>query len=255
MTQERELTAVIVDDEERARRRLLRLLEAWPSVKVLAEAGNGAQAVAAIASLEPDVVFLDVQMPDMDGFEVLAQLPAPPRYVIFTTAYDRYALDAFEVGAVDYLLKPFGERELARALARAIERSAPQRFAAGYERILAALERPRYVESIPVTYLKDIVLLPVAEIVCFAADRELVAIHTASGDEYTADLTLAELEEKLDPARYFRAHRKAIINLDHLVRLEPVEGSRFVAVLGDVPGSRVEVSRSASKRLRERLGL
>lgn len=255
MTTDAKMTAVVVDDEERARRRLARMLKDWPSVELVAQAENGAQAVAAIQSLEPDVVFLDVQMPDLDGFEVLAQLHTPPRYVIFTTAYDRYALDAFEVGAVDYLLKPFGEKELARAMARAIERSAAERFRAGYERMLQALDRPRYAESIPVTYLKDIVLLPVAEIAYFVADNEMVAIHTLGGKAYSADQTLTELESKLDPARFFRAHRKTIINLDHLLRLEPVEGSRFVAVLVDGAGTKVEVSRSGSKRLRERLGL
>jgi len=255
MTTERGLTAIVVDDEERARRRLTRMLEDWPSVRVVAQAENGAQAVAAITTLAPDLVFLDVQMPDLDGFEVLRRLDAPPRYVIFTTAYDRYALDAFEVGAVDYLLKPFGEKELARAMARAVDRSAADRFHAGYERMLQALERPRFIESIPVTYLKDIVLLPVAEIAYFEADQELVAIHTLGGKEYSADLTLTELEEKLDPSRFFRTHRKTIINLDHLVRLEPVEGSRFVAVLVDGAGTKVEVSRTGSKRLRERLGI
>jgi two-component system LytT family response regulator len=103
------LRTVVVDDEERARRRLCRMLAAEPLATVVAEAQSGAEAVTAITRHSPDLVFLDVQMPDLDGFGVLAQLPRPPRYVVFTTAYDRYALDAFSVGALDYLLKPFGE--------------------------------------------------------------------------------------------------------------------------------------------------
>jgi two-component system LytT family response regulator len=248
------LTAVVVDDEERARRRLVRMLAAFPSmVQVVAEAAGGLEAVELIDRERPEVVFLDVQMPDLNGFGVLERLARPPRYVVFTTAYDRYALDAFAVGAVDYLLKPFGERELARAVTRAVERSAEARFREGYERMLRALERPRHLESIPVSYLRDIVLLPVAEITHFEADQEMVAIHTRSGQAYTTELTLAELEGRLDPQRFFRAHRRSILNLDHLVRLEPVEGGRYVAVLGD--GARVEVSRAASRRLRERLGI
>lgn len=252
MTSPPKLTAIVVDDEERARKRLLRMLADWPSVEVKAEAKNGTEAVALIGEHRPDIVFLDVQMPDLDGFEVIRRLERPPRYVVFTTAYDRYALDAFEVGAVDYLLKPFGERELSRAMARAIERDAADRFREGYDRLLQALQRPSYLESIPVTYLKDIVLLPVTEITVFEADQEMVAIHTV-GREYTTDMTLTELEQKLDPARFFRAHRKTIINLEHLLRLEPVEGSRFVAVLSD--GNKIEVSRKSSRRLREKLGL
>lgn len=247
-----QIPTVVVDDEERARRRLVRMLGEWPSLTVVSEAGTGAEAVQVLEEVDPDLVFLDVQMPDFDGFEVLRRLERPPRYVIFTTAYDRYALDAFEVGAVDYLLKPFGERELARAVARAIERSAAERFAQGYERLLQALHRPRYVESIPVSYLKDIVLLPVSKISHFVADKEMVAIH-AGGEEYTGDLTLSELEGRLDPERFFRAHRSTIINLDHLMRLEPLEGSRYRAVLSS--GHKIEVSRTASRRLRERLGL
>jgi two-component system LytT family response regulator len=246
------LTAIIVDDEERARRRLARLLGARPELRLVGEASTGDEAIALIDRLAPDIVFLDVQMPDVDGFGVLRRLQRPPRYVVFTTAYDRYAIEAFAVGALDYLLKPFGERELTRAVARAVERNAGTRFREGYERLLLALDRPRFVESLPVTYLKDILLLPVAEITHFEADQELVAIHSG-GKVYTTDLTLAQLEERLDPERFFRAHRRSIINLGRLLRLEPVDGGRYVAVLAD--GANVEVSRSASRRLRERFGI
>lgn len=248
------LRAVVVDDEERARRRLVRLLGSFSAVvRVVAEAAGGEEAMAVIQREAPDIVFLDVQMPDLDGFAVLERLEPPPRYVVFTTAYDRYALEAFAVGAVDYLLKPFGEAELARAVTRAAARDAEARFRDSYDRLLGALQRPRHLESIPVTYLKDIVLLPTAEVTHFRADRALVAIHTREGQEYSTEMTLAELEGKLDPDRFFRAHRAAIINLEHLLRLEPVEGGRYVAVLAC--DTRIEVSRSASRRLRQRLGL
>jgi two-component system LytT family response regulator len=248
------LEAIVVDDEERARRRLVRMLAAWPGVTIVAEAAGGLEAVALIDEREPNLVFLDVQMPDLDGFGVLQRLARPPRYVVFTTAYDRYALEAFAVGALDYLLKPFGERELARAMARAVERSAEARFRESYDRLLRALDRPRYLESIPVTYLGDIVLLPVVEISCFEADAQLEMVSlTAGGTRYATDLTLGELEERLDPTRFFRAHRHSIINVGRLLRLEPVEGGRYTAVLAD--GARVEISRAASRKLRERLCL
>lgn len=246
------LRAVVVDDEERARKRLTRMLDEWHDVEVVAEAACGADAITAIQKHGPDLVFLDVQMPDLDGFGVLAQLPRPPRYVVFTTAYDRYAIDAFAVGAIDYLLKPFGEREVARAIERAMERSAEQRFRDGYPRMMASLDKPRWLERIPVSWLKDIVLVPVSAITHFEADNEMVAIHTA-GATYSTDMTLADLEVRLDPDHFFRAHRKAIVNLDRVVRLERLEGGRYLAVIGD--GVRVEVSRQASKRLRDQLSL
>jgi DNA-binding LytR/AlgR family response regulator len=252
MTASDRLTAVIVDDEQRAQERLVRMLGAWPRIDVVAQAADGATAVRLIDEVEPDIVFLDVQMPGMDGFEVLRHLARPPRHVVFTTAYDRYALDAFEVGAVDYLLKPFSERELARAVSRAFERSGAELFRQSYERLLQALDRPQYLERIPVTYLRDIVLLPVHDITAFTADHEMVAIRTA-GQSYASEMTLAELEQRLNPALFFRAHRSAIVNLERLVRLEPLEGGRFRAVMDD--GSRVDVSRTASRKLRGRLGL
>ncbi|MBI4699787.1 MAG: response regulator transcription factor [Deltaproteobacteria bacterium] len=246
------LTALVVDDEERARRRLVRLLAAYPQVRVAGEAASGTEAVAAIARLAPDIVFLDVQMPDLDGLAVLAQLTTAPRYVVFTTAYDRYAIEAFAVGAVDHLLKPFGEREVGRAVQRAMERDAGQRFREGYDRLVAVLDRPRFIERIPVTWLKDIVLVPVEGITHFEADQEMVAIHTP-GATYSTELTLAELEQRLDPARFLRVHRRAIVNLERIVRLERIEGTRLLAVLGqDV---RVELSRQGSRKLRERLGI
>jgi two-component system LytT family response regulator len=248
------LSAIVVDDEERARRRLVRMLSDLGSlVQVVGEADGGEAAVRLIEEQQPQVVFLDVQMPDLDGFGVLRRLERPPRYVVFTTAYDRYALDAFAVGAVDYLLKPFGERELARAVTRAVERDAEARFRQGYEKMLSALERPQHLESIPVSYLQDIVLLPTADVTHFEADQAMVAIRTHGGQDYTTEMTLADLESKLDPQRFFRAHRRAIINLDHLLRLEPMGGARYMAVLGG--GAKVEVSRTASRRLRERLGI
>jgi two-component system LytT family response regulator len=246
------LRTVVVDDEERARRRLCRMLAGEPLATVVAEAQCGAEAVTVITRHSPDLLFLDVQMPDLDGFGVLAQLPRPPRYVVFTTAYDRYALAAFKVGAIDYLLKPFAEADVARAVRRAVEHTAAAEFRAGYERMMAALARPRYLERIPVTHRHDIVLVSVADVTHFEAATELVEIH-AAGTVYATELTLAELETRLDPERFFRVHRRAIVNLDRVLRLTPAEGGRLLALLAD--GSAVEVSRQGARRLRDKLGV
>lgn len=246
------LRTIVVDDEDRARRRLLRMLASLPEVECVGEASGGTDAIALIRRQTPDLIFLDVQMPDMDGFEVLNALAKMPRYVVFATAFDRFAIQAFGVGALDYLLKPFDEGDVQRAVARALERDASERFLKGYERALTALQKPKFLERIPVTYLKDILLVPVATVTHFEADNELVSLH-ASGAVYTTDMTLAELEQRLDPERFFRAHRNAIISLERVIRLERADGTRFVAVLGD--GIRVEMSRTSSKRLREILGI
>lgn len=192
------------------------------------------------------------EMPDLDGFGVLRLLGRPPRYVVFTTAYDRYALDAFRFGALDYLLKPFGEREVSRAVFRAMERDAQCRFKLGYDRLLEALHKPAFLCQIPVSYLKDIILIPVVDISHFMADQQLVALF-CQGNCYYTEMTLAELEQRLDPACFFRGHRQSIFNLSHLVRLSPMDGGRFLAILSD--GSKVECSRAASRQLREKLEL
>ena len=140
-------------------------------------AAGGREAVTLIDRLAPELVFLDVQMPDLDGFGVLRELARPPRYVVFTTAYDRFALEAFAVGALDYLLKPFGERELARAIARAVEREAETRFQEGYHRLLAALERPRHL---------DILRSPTCRTSCSCRSARLSASRRTAGSRSTA---------------------------------------------------------------------
>ncbi|HVS02440.1 MAG TPA: response regulator [Thermoanaerobaculia bacterium] len=242
------LRALIVDDEEPARRLLAERLAAAADIEVVGECRNGFEAVQAIQRLVPDVVFLDVQMPKLDGFEVLELLDEPPA-VVFTTAYDEYALRAFEVHAVDYLLKPFGEQRLGEALARLRERLArgerpappplarTARAGAPLERVLVrdgerihvlAPERIDYVEA-----RGDGVVLKVG-------DRRL-----------RKATPLGELAAELDPRRFLRVHRSYLLNLERLAGLELYAKDSRVALLKD--GSRIPVSRAGYARLRELL--
>jgi two-component system LytT family response regulator len=245
------LKAVIVDDEELARRYLRELLEVHPEIEVVAECANGFEAVKAVAETSPDLLFLDVEMPKLDGFEVLELIhrpgtPAP--VVIFITAFDQYAMRAFDAHAVDYLLKPFGaerfERALERARARLNERRLPVELAA--ER--PAQERP---ERIVVRDGTRVHIIPLDKLDYAEAEDDYVALHTA-GKTHLKQQPIASLEATLDPRRFVRIHRSAIVNLERVARIEPFGKERRLAILHD--GTRLPVSRSGYARLLEAMG-
>jgi DNA-binding LytR/AlgR family response regulator len=241
--------AVIIDDEAPARARLQRMLAECLAerVAVVGEAEDGAAGLTLIARESPDLAFVDVQMPGLDGLQLVAQIPAPAPYVIFTTAHDRYALDAFDAGAIDYLLKPFD----ARRLARAVERAESLGMRARAEEVLAPLRAagaPKVLsDKLPVTLNGRVLLVPVQEISHFVVEHELVTVHTTRGN-YTTDYTLAALEGRLDPTRFFRAHRALLVNLDHVAAIDDMAGGR--AVLVTHAGARLAVSRQSSRKLR-----
>jgi two-component system LytT family response regulator len=244
-------TAVIIDDEAPARARLLRLLSESLAerITVLGEADDAESGLALIARASPDLAFVDVQMPGDDGLRMVARIPAPAPYVIFTTAHDRYALDAFEAGAIDYLLKPFD----ARRLVRAVERAESRGMRAQAEEVLAPLRAatPRALsERLPVNVSGRVLLVPVQEISHCIAEHELVTVHTSRGS-YTTDYTLTALEARLDPARFFRAHRALLVNLEHVAAIDDMVGGR--AVLLTHGGVRLAVSRQSSRKLRAML--
>ena len=247
------LRAVIVDDEPLARKRLRRLLEAHPSVAVIGEAADGETACRVIEETRPDLVFLDVQMPGLTGFDVLARLDTRPR-IIFITAHDQFAVRAFEEQAVDYLLKPVEPARLERALARVAppaQKSDDERL----DRLLEAVERRRPAfRRIPVRTGARIALVePSAIIFCRAEDKYAV-IYTANG-EHVADRTIEELERTLDPEKFLRVHRSTIVNLEFVQELTVIEGGRFVIQLKDASHTQVYASRAGAKALRDRLGL
>jgi two-component system, LytTR family, response regulator len=243
------LTALVVDDEELARRALVEQLADEPDVAVVGECANGFEAVKKVAELRPDILFLDVQMPKLDGFEVLELLDARPA-VIFVTAYDAHAIKAFEVNAVDYLLKPFSKERLRAALARAKERlGAPAREETG---ALAASARApgEYLTRLALKEGSKVVVLPVERVDWIRAQDDYVLLRSA-GKEHLKQMTLASLEAQLDPARFLRIHRSYLLNVDRLARLEPAVSGEKEAVLAD--GTRLPVSRAGAARLRELL--
>jgi two-component system LytT family response regulator len=233
------LRAVIVDDEELARAYLREMAAGHSELEIVAECANGFEAVKAVNELSPDLLFLDVQMPKLDGFEVLELIDADPA-VIFVTAYDQYAMRAFDAQAIDYLLKPFSAERFARALERAKGRTGKKPTPA-----------PRPLERIVVRDGAKIHVIPLDKLDYAEAQDDYVALHT-QGKSYLKQLPIGELENILDAARFVRIHRSAIVNLERVERIEPYAKDSRVAILRD--GTRLPVSRSGYARLLEAMG-
>jgi two-component system, LytTR family, response regulator len=251
--------ALIVDDEELARQVLRELLQSHPEVEVLAECANGFEAVKAVTEHKPDLIFLDVQMPKLTGFDVL-ELIEGDIAVIFTTAYDQYAMKAFEVHAVDYLLKPIGGERFESALGRvktrvAEKRQARQRAqgepAASVQRAtdLAATARPpqQFVDRIVVRDGARVTLIPTAKLDYVEAQDDYIAL-ASHGVKHLKQQTIASIEAGLDPDRFVRIHRSYIVNFERVVRIEPYGKDSRLAILAD--GTRLPVSRAGYARLK-----
>jgi two-component system, LytTR family, response regulator len=226
------LRALIVDDETVARRRIRRLLAAEADVIVAGECCDGAAAADAITKQRPDLVFLDVQMPELDGFGVLRTIDAAPLpAIIFVTAFDAYALRAFDVHAIDYLLKPFTRERFGLALGRARERIS--RGDAGLAALAAALRRPtRYLSRVSVRTTGRIILVDLTTVDWIEAADNYVRLH-AGRREYLLRETLAALEKQLDPERFARIHRSAIVQLDRINELHPASHGDMDVVLSN----------------------
>jgi len=248
---ERPLRVVLVDDEAPARALLREYLAAHPEIEIAAECSNGFEAVKVIGEAAPDLVFLDVQMPKLDGFEVLELLERPPA-VVFVTAYDEYALRAFEVHAVDYVLKPVGRERLDEALAQVRARLGAAGAPGPSPTALAAAARPpgQYVERLLVKDGANVHVIPVERVDWIEAQDDYVAIH-AGGKSHLKPQPLAEVAEGLDPARFVRIHRSYVLNLERLARLELYAKDSHVAILAD--GKQLPVSRAGYARLKELL--
>ncbi len=239
------LRVLIVDDEPLARAVVREFLGAHPGVEVVAECGNGFDAVKAVSELSPDLMFLDVQMPKLSGFEVL-ELLGKDVPVIFTTAYDQYALRAFEVHAVDYLLKPFSEERFAEALSRARERL-QSREAAPIEAFVSEVRSGQApLERVLIRDGSQVHVLPVDRIDYVEAQDDYVAFKS-EGKQYLKDQTLGSAEANLDPARFVRIHRSFLLNIDRIARVELYAKDSRVAILRD--GTRLPVSRAGYARL------
>jgi len=213
---------LIVDDEAVARRRIRRLLASEPDVDIVGECADGACAVRAIASDKPDLVFLDVQMPELDGFEVVMSMAAAERPgIVFVTAFDRYALRAFDVHAIDYLLKPFTRDRFRTALARARDRHARPRRDPRVDALLTDLHgQRRYSARVAVRVGEKFVVVRWQDVDWIEAADNYVKLHAGS-KEFLLRETLASLEHQLDPERFARIHRSVIVQIDRIAEINP----------------------------------
>ena len=243
------LRVIVVDDEPPARALLRDYLSVYDDVEMVAECANGFEAVKEVGERKPDIVFLDIQMPKLDGFEVL-QLLDPGPSIVFVTAYDEHALRAFEVNAVDYLLKPYGRERLKEALTRVRERRGAGAVPPPSPAKLAAAARPpgAFAERVLVKDGALVTVIPVDRIDWIEAQDDYVAIH-AEGKSHLKTQTLSELAESLDPVRFVRVHRSHVVNVERIARIEPYAKDSRVAILKD--GREIPVSRTGYARLKE----
>lgn len=246
-------SVIVVDDEPLARDRVRGLLEVEPDVEILAECGSGVEALAAIAQRRPDLLILDIHMPEMDGFQLLAQLRPPLPVVIFVTAFDQHAVQAFEAQAFDYLLKPFKPARFRAAIARARDQVARQQPDDVSKRLLALLEtRPAATEHLSRITVRDrnrVRFVKTSEIDWIEASGNYVVLHSGKENHVVRE-TLAAFEQQLSPKEFVRVSRSAIVNLDRVQHIEPAFNNEHVVALAD--GTRLPMTRSL-RELQERL--
>ena len=251
---ERRIRTVIVEDEAPARGRLLRFLQAHPDVDIAGEAATGAEAIALIERTDPDLLILDIKLPDITGLEVLKRLPERP-HVIFSTAYDTYAIEAFEVEAVDFLLKPYEQKRVDTALERVrarIHDAQPPLHLEDLIRKLSGSAQP-IAQRLALHDREHIVLASSGEIFYFIAEGDDVYARLR-GRRLSVRKSLRELERMMAPQRFFRANRSVLVNLDLVREIHPWFGGRFVIRFSQLePSEQIEVSRRQAKLLNDML--
>jgi two-component system, LytTR family, response regulator len=252
------LRIVIADDERPARSFLAAALRRFGDVELIGEAANGMDAVGLIESKRPDLALLDLQMPELDGFGVVRLLRKNNMpMVAFVTAHDEHAIRAFEMNAVDYILKPVETARLRQTIDRAKERlEREDRRTEEIDRIRAAaatydIEENEPLRRIPIRRREEIILVPVEELVSIVAEGELIHLSTTTNERHTISYRLKDLAARLDPKDFVRLGRGAVVNINMIRRIVPVEGGTYIVVLSD--GRELPVSRIQSRILRERL--
>jgi two-component system, LytTR family, response regulator len=255
MPDRKRISVIIADDEALARERLRQVLGQDSEIEIVAECGGGAETVEAVTRIKPDLLFLDIQMPAMDGFAVTKKITSPSMpLIIFVTAFDEYAVQAFELHACDYILKPFKKKRFLDTLAHAKSQLGLRANAQYPERITNLLEswkRPQ-LERISIKEQERIFFIKVTDVDWFEAEDNYVRIHSA-GTSYLTRQTMRALEEQLDPRRFVRIHRTAIVNVEKIRELQQWFQRDYRVVLHD--GTKIPLGRSYRQHLRSVLGL
>lgn len=246
------MRVVLIDDEPLARSVVMEYLQSWSDLEVVQECSDGFEGVKAIAQHEPDLVFLDIQMPKINGFEMLELIDQPPS-VIFTTAFDEYAIKAFEEHAVDYLLKPFTKERFDKAVQKWLDirpRTEPRQ---NTKQLIEDIQNSSLRnERVVVKTGTKIKIIPVNDIIFLAADDDYVKIHTHEGS-FLKNRTMAHFEKLLGENQFVRVHRSYIVRIDEITRIDPYEKDSHLAILKS--GEKIPVSKTGYPKLRQVLGL
>ncbi|MBS1563570.1 MAG: LytTR family transcriptional regulator DNA-binding domain-containing protein [Bacteroidetes bacterium] len=243
---------VIIDDEPLARSMVKEYLQAHPQLEIVQECNDGFEGVKAIMQHQPDLIFLDIQMPKINGFEMLELVENRPA-VIFTTAFDEYAIKAFEAHAVDYLLKPFSRERFDKALSKWMEQQHESTQATSTQQLLeSASLTPAQSQRIVVKNGPKIKIIPVQDVYYLEAADDYVKIHTTEG-YFLKNKTMSHFEQALDAQQFVRSHRSYIVNVQQITRIDPYEKDAHVAILRS--GAKVPVSKTGYVKLRQSLGL
>lgn len=250
------IRALVIDDEPLAREMIREMLEGDSEVEIIGECANGREAVDAICALSPDLIFLDIQMPELGGFEVLESLKSENiPYIIFATAYDQYAVRAFEVHALDYLLKPFDRERFEAAWKRAKSLIRDDRFNQRDQHILALLEElkagPRYLERLVIKTEGRVFFLDIDDIHCIESEGNYVRVYNGK-KTYLLRETISGLESQLDPKKFLRIHRSSIVRIDKIKELQPWFHGEYHVVLEN--GKQLTLSRNYRTNLQEAVG-
>jgi two-component system, LytTR family, response regulator len=243
------IKAVLIDDEPLARSIVMEYLQPHSQISVVAECNDGFEGVKAIAHHKPDLIFLDIQMPKINGFEMLELIESPPA-VIFTTAFDEYAIKAFEQHAIDYLLKPFSKDRFDKALLKWMNNRTVE--AKNSSALWETVAQPEERQRIVVKKGTNIVIVPVNTIYYIEAFDDYVKIHTKDGF-YLKKKTMSHYEKTLDASQFVRVHRSYLLNVQELTKIEPLEKDNHVALLKS--GTRIPLSQSGYGKLKEVLGI
>ena len=244
---------LVIDDETLARQRLKRLLAVHENISIIGEAGNGQEALDQIELLKPDLVFLDIEMPVMNGFELLSRLAKPPK-VIFTTAYDQYAVKAFEEESIDYLLKPIETERLEKAVNKLKKLELNSNYTIPLELLMSQLKIKKDIKTLTVKIGDKILLVKLQDLAFIEAEDKYVFLHTVDGNKNLTDFTISALEEKL-PEQFIKINRGTIINTDLIKEIRKGFNGTFYFIMNDIRQTKLNSSRSHGSVLKERFDL